>query len=66
MREIFGEWPGLERLEACVEVENASSQRVAEKAGFTKEGILRSYMAIQGKGRDMLMYSILRTDSLPQ
>ncbi|KAJ3688616.1 hypothetical protein LUZ61_017780 [Rhynchospora tenuis] len=63
--EIFNEWSRLERLEAQVEVENARSQRVLEKAGFVKEGILRNYRVIQGKGRDMIMYSFLRTDSLP-
>ncbi|KAJ4785791.1 Acyl-CoA N-acyltransferases (NAT) superfamily protein [Rhynchospora pubera] len=62
--QIFDEWSQLERLEALVVVENVRSQRVLEKAGFVKEGILRSYRVIQGKGRDMIMYSFLRTDSL--
>ncbi|KAI9194459.1 hypothetical protein LWI28_006230 [Acer negundo] len=33
----------LVRLEALVEVENKGSQRVLEKVGFQKEGLLRKY-----------------------
>ena len=46
---IFGEWPNLERLEALVEVENLASQRVLEKSGFQKEGVLRKYEFFKGK-----------------
>ncbi|KAF4351933.1 hypothetical protein F8388_002295 [Cannabis sativa] len=37
---VFNEFPGLVRLEALVEVENSASQRVLEKVGFLKEGII--------------------------
>ncbi|XP_031278162.1 uncharacterized protein LOC116136680 [Pistacia vera] len=59
---IFDEWPHLERLEALVDVENVGSQRVLEKAGFKKEGVLRKYLIQKGSTRDMVMFSLLSTD----
>ncbi|CAI9118434.1 OLC1v1020005C1 [Oldenlandia corymbosa var. corymbosa] len=60
---VFLEWPHLERLEGLVDVENVGSQRVLEKAGFTREGVLRKYCLLKGKiPRDMIMFSILSTD----
>ncbi|CAI9118438.1 OLC1v1020009C1 [Oldenlandia corymbosa var. corymbosa] len=38
---IFEEWPHLERLEAIVDVTNKGSQRVLDKSGFQREGVLR-------------------------
>jgi RimJ/RimL family protein N-acetyltransferase len=34
---------GLERLQLRADVNNVASQRVAEKAGFVREGVLRAY-----------------------
>ncbi|XP_058212170.1 uncharacterized protein LOC131324279 [Rhododendron vialii] len=59
---LFLEWPHLERLEALVDVENLGSQRVLEKSGFHKEGVLRKYVLIKGTSRDAVMFSLLRTD----
>ncbi|CAN4091308.1 unnamed protein product [Withania somnifera] len=59
---IFVEWPYLERLEAVVAVDNLGSQRVLEKAGFTKEGVLRKYYLLNGKPIDIVMFSLLSTD----
>ncbi|KAK9287666.1 hypothetical protein L1049_016103 [Liquidambar formosana] len=59
---IFGEWPHLERLEALVDVENVGSQRVLEKAGFLREGVLRKYMIVKERSRDLVMFSLLSTD----
>ncbi|OVA15512.1 GNAT domain [Macleaya cordata] len=60
---IFKDWLHLERLEALVDVENLGSQRVLQKAGFQKEGVLRKYFIQKGRTRDMVMYSFLSTDS---
>lgn len=60
---IFVEWPNLERLEALVDVDNIGSQKVMEKSGFTKEGVLRKFWIHKGKPIDMVMYSLLSTDS---
>ncbi|KAJ4722491.1 Acetyltransferase (GNAT) domain protein [Melia azedarach] len=59
---IFDEWPDLERLEALVDVENVGSQRVLEKAGFKREGVLRKYFIMKGSTRDLIMFSLLSTD----
>ncbi|PRQ38588.1 putative ribosomal-protein-alanine N-acetyltransferase [Rosa chinensis] len=59
---IFKEWTHLERLEALVDVNNVRSQRVLEKAGFLKEGVLRKYKVLKGRTWDRVMYSLLSTD----
>jgi ribosomal-protein-alanine N-acetyltransferase len=53
---------GLERVEALVEPDNLASQRVLEKAGFTREGHLRSYLVFDRRRADMLIYSLLPAD----
>jgi len=44
---------------------NTPSRATAESVGFREEGLLRSYMAIAGARRDMLMYSLLPGDLRP-
>jgi RimJ/RimL family protein N-acetyltransferase len=54
---------GFARLEMLVDVENTASRRVAEKAGFTAEGTLRSVIRWRdGSRRDALMMSLLPGD----
>ncbi|BAU00771.1 hypothetical protein LR48_Vigan442s002100 [Vigna angularis] len=64
VKEAFTEqWlADLERIEALVDVMNVGSQRVLEKAGFQREGILRKYMFHKGKSIDMVMFSVFSTD----
>ncbi|XP_068333853.1 uncharacterized protein [Pyrus communis] len=59
---IFKEWPHLDRLEALVDVDNVGSQRVLEKVGFQREGVLRKYFILKGRSRDMVIFSLLSTD----
>jgi RimJ/RimL family protein N-acetyltransferase len=47
-------------------VANPASQRVLEKAGFTREAVLRKYGAIKGVVRDMVMSSFIDTDAVPE
>jgi RimJ/RimL family protein N-acetyltransferase len=56
--------PGLERLELRAAVDNPASNRVAEKAGFTREGVLRSqrFNARLGRRVDFVMWSLLREE----
>ncbi|KAH6808898.1 Acyl-CoA N-acyltransferases superfamily protein [Perilla frutescens var. frutescens] len=61
---VFEAFPFVVRLEALVEEENVGSQRVLEKVGFVKEGFLRKYGFNKGEIRDMLMYSLLRSDQI--
>jgi RimJ/RimL family protein N-acetyltransferase len=50
---------GLRRVEILTAAGNPASQRVAEKAGFTREGVLRSYMDNKGERLDMVAWSLL-------
>lgn len=52
---------GVERLQLRAEEQNAPSRRVAEKAGFTEEGVLRSsrYNPRLGRRMNFVMYSLL-------
>jgi RimJ/RimL family protein N-acetyltransferase len=52
---------GLERLQLRADTENVASQRVAEKAGFRREGVLRSarYSERQGRRVDFVVFSLL-------
>jgi RimJ/RimL family protein N-acetyltransferase len=50
----------LERVEASTEAGNVGEQRALEKAGFTREGVLRRACFRGGEWRDMVMFSMLR------
>jgi RimJ/RimL family protein N-acetyltransferase len=50
------------RIEATTELSNLAEQRALEKAGFTREGVLRGACFRAGAWRDMVSYSILRGD----
>ena len=52
---------GLGRLEIVTHPDNVASQRVAERCGFVREGLLRSHMLIRSTGqrRDSLVYGLL-------
>jgi RimJ/RimL family protein N-acetyltransferase len=52
----------LGRFQLRADVENEASQRVAEKAGFVREGVLRSELLMKGERRDVVMYSLVRDD----
>ena len=65
LSQVFKDWPHLVRLQFFVAVENIASQRVLEKAGVHKEGLLRKYTYIKGNIMDLFVYSFLATDSLP-
>jgi ribosomal-protein-alanine N-acetyltransferase len=54
---------GLERLELWIDVTNAGSERVAERAGYVREGVLRSYWFKEDIRRDFGIWSRLRGDS---
>jgi len=54
---------GLARLQVHADVENVASQRVAERAGYTREGVLRSWLEHRGERRDHVLYSLLPTGS---
>ena len=52
----------VHRVELWIDPQNAPSLAVAERAGFAREGLLRSFRLVAGEPRDMLMYSRLPDD----
>ena len=50
------------RVEATTEITNLAEQRALEKAGFTREGIMRGTTFRQGRWHDQLIYSVLRDE----
>jgi RimJ/RimL family protein N-acetyltransferase len=53
---------GVERLELLANPHNEASQRLAERAGFTREGTLRRYRRRHGVREDLVMFSMLAGD----
>ena len=57
---------GIERIELRAHPDNAPSLRVAEHAGFRREGVERASRAWpDGTRFDSVVYSLLRTDPIP-
>jgi RimJ/RimL family protein N-acetyltransferase len=52
--------PGLHRMHLHIEPWNTASVRTAERAGYAREGLLRSYLEIGGRRRDMLVFAAVR------
>lgn len=52
----------IERIQATTDNRNIASQRVLEKAGLTKEGIMRKAVFMKGDYVDIALFSILRVD----
>ncbi|WP_124071197.1 GNAT family N-acetyltransferase [Filibacter tadaridae] len=52
----------LQRIEALIEPPNIPSQKLVERQGFIREGLLRSYEFTCGKFDDLYMYSLLKQD----
>jgi ribosomal-protein-alanine N-acetyltransferase len=52
----------LSRLEAACLPENAASRALLEKSGFKYEGVAQSYLQINGRWRNHVLYSNLRGD----
>jgi RimJ/RimL family protein N-acetyltransferase len=53
---------GLQRIEIVAAVDNIPSQRVAEKAGAVREGVLRQRLLIRGKSMDAVLFSLVPED----
>jgi [ribosomal protein S5]-alanine N-acetyltransferase len=55
--------PGVYRVAAMCDVENAASARVMEKIGMQREGLLRRYIMhpnVSGEPRDVYLYARVR------
>jgi len=49
----------LARLEITCGPDNRASQRVAERCGFIREGVLRAHIPFKGTRRDTVVFSLL-------
>jgi RimJ/RimL family protein N-acetyltransferase len=52
----------VNRVEAITEITNLAEQRALEKAGFTREGVLRGSTFRRGRWHDQVIYSVLRDE----
>jgi RimJ/RimL family protein N-acetyltransferase len=50
---------GVDRVAAYVNVDNSASERVLERAGFTREGVVRSMPKPDGQRVDKTLFSLL-------
>lgn len=59
---LFAHYP-VERVDAVTDVDNTAEQRALEKAGFSREGVMRRTQWRQGGWHDLVLYSKLRGES---
>lgn len=63
---LLAEWllssTDVARVEASTDVTNVAEQRALERAGFTREGVLRSAQERVDGRHDLYSYSLLRSD----
>ena len=52
----------LQRIDLLAATENPASQRVAERCGFTREAVLRSYLPGKEGRQDMVAFGRLASD----
>ncbi|HEV2782728.1 MAG TPA: GNAT family protein [Actinophytocola sp.] len=52
----------VDRIQAMTDAENVPARRGMESAGFRLEGVLRGIVRRGGESRDLLVYSLLRSD----
>ena len=57
---LFGE--GVGRLELRTHPDNGPSERLAERAGFQREGVERKSIWLHGKRQDAVVWSLLPDD----
>ncbi|MEJ7568449.1 MAG: GNAT family protein [Gaiellaceae bacterium] len=63
---LVSEWAfrdlAIERMNLITDPENLPSQRVAERVGFRREGLLRAWHPTRHGRRDSVMFSLLPAD----
>ena len=66
---LLAEWAfvdlGVARLEITCGPDNVASQQVADRCGFTREGVMRSHMPFKGTRRDTVLFSLLPHELRP-
>jgi RimJ/RimL family protein N-acetyltransferase len=68
--QALGDWAiaelGLGRLQVQIDPDNAASHAVAQRAGYQREGLLRSSFLLHGERKDCVIYSRLPSDPPPE
>lgn len=62
LAELFFTHTTVNRVEAHTDVDNVAEQRALERAGFTREGLIRGAQWRDARYRDGYLYAILRSD----
>jgi RimJ/RimL family protein N-acetyltransferase len=65
---LLADWAfdeGVAQLFLLIHLENEPSNRRAERLGFTREGVLRSYEPFKGYRPDLISWSLLPHDPRP-
>lgn len=62
VRYLFAHAPHVNRIQAVTEGGNQAEQRALEKAGFTREGVMRGCAFRAGRWRDGVLYGVLRDE----
>ena len=56
---------GFHRIQAKCSAENPASERVMQKIGMAREGVLRGYFRTKdGRWRDVVLYALLGSDTI--
>ncbi|MGE4314094.1 MAG: GNAT family N-acetyltransferase [Pseudobdellovibrionaceae bacterium] len=55
----------LERLNAGTLAHNTRSRKLLEKCGFTEEGFAKSYVEIEGRRQDHVLYGLTKEEYIP-
>ncbi|MDO9173446.1 MAG: GNAT family protein, partial [Actinomycetota bacterium] len=58
---LFREY-GVHRVQSDTAMDNPAEQRALEKAGFTREGVVRDAEERDGEYHDHVLYGMLRTE----
>lgn len=59
---LFFEHTAVNRVQASTDITNIAEQRALERAGFSREGVVRGSQWRAGAYRDMCLYAIVRGD----
>lgn len=65
---LLADWAfanGVERLHLLVHTDNEASNGLANRMGFTREGVLRAYEPFKGQRPDVVSWSLLPSDDRP-
>jgi len=65
LSKVFHEFPDLRRLQAFTVLENIASQRVLEKVGFCREGMLRKIFYFKGNFVDFIFLAFFGQMKFP-